>query len=173
MARISLSGCVFHTPITNLWFNLSQSGDRDRNRDAHRDDPIAPASWPSVTQQDPCQRQIQPPQVGGFGAVAYGWGIRSIRHCDAVVNPIMPCASSFCLVSWIIVIIHDSQISDSETTSGLSPTGRSSAWPTTPPGRCRVGNASHRPRGTRLVTGWLSFVTSSAALRLANPARRG
>lgn len=33
--------------------------------------------------------------------------IRSIRHCDAIANPIMLCASIFRLVSWIISIIHE------------------------------------------------------------------
>jgi hypothetical protein len=34
-------------------------------------------------------------------------GMRSIRHCDAIVNPIMLCASTFRHVSWIMFIIHE------------------------------------------------------------------
>jgi len=97
-SRIACTACIACT------------GDGDMNRDAHQDDQIAPASWPSVTQQDPCQRQTQPPQAYGLGALALWAGIRSIRHCDGLAVPMMLYARLFRAVSWIIYIIHEKDL---------------------------------------------------------------
>ena len=73
---------------------------------------IAP-SWPPETQSGPALSAAgslpAPKKTTGlrFRRVGPMAGTRSIRHCDAIADPIMLRGSVFGPYSWIIVIIHE------------------------------------------------------------------